>query len=427
MNTYSSWGRYPHVRQRGITISDRFAPLPEQSDTILPYGNGRSYGDSCLNRDGIVVSTRWLNKLISFDATKGLITCESGVLLSDILDEVVPRGWFLAVTPGTKYVTVGGAIANDVHGKNHHRVGTFGRFLRRFELLQSDGERILCSPTENESIFQATIGGLGLTGLITWAEFQLAPIRGTGIASETIKFSSLDEFLKLSTGSAEDYEYTVAWVDCMATGKSLGRGIFTRGNHCETSVSPTRRTLSMPGTPPFSLVNRMTVSLFNKIYYHGARNQSSTSHYDPFFFPLDKIRDWNRIYGPKGFMQYQCVVPLSHGLDAMTDILGKIAESRFGSNLAVLKICGDLPSPGVLSFPMPGISIALDFPYIRDKVLSLFEDLDRVVLQAGGRIYPAKDAHMSAAMFQQTYPNWRKVEKFRDPMFMSDTWRRVSS
>ncbi len=224
------------------------------------------------------------------------------MLLSDILDVVVPQGWFLSVTPGTKYVTVRGAIANDVHGKNHHRVGTFGRFLRRFELLRSNGERILCSPTENQSIFQATIGGLGLRGLITWVEFKLAPIQGTGIASETIKFSSLDEFHKLSTDSADDYEHTVAWVDCMANGASLGRGIFTRGNHCETSVSPGKRTISMPVTPPFSLVNRMTVSLFNKAYYHSARNQTSTTHYDPFFFPLDRIMDWHRIYGPKGFM-----------------------------------------------------------------------------------------------------------------------------
>lgn len=429
---FQPWGRYPRVDQRGIVLHDRYATLPDVGASVLPFGNGRSYGDSCLNSDGVVMSTRRLDRFITFDREAGVLRCEAGVLLSDILDVAVDAGWFLPVTPGTRFVTVGGAIANDVHGKNHHVAGTFGRYVDRFELLRSTGERLTCSPDENAALFSATIGGLGLTGLITWAELRLKPIVSNAIDMENIKYGSLSDFFRLSEDSDEAYEYTMTWVDCTASGAALGRGHFSRGNHVENPSLRMKRPglrLALPFTPPVSAINRLSLKLFNFLYYERQRRTEvrRLTHYQPFFYPLDAILNWNRAYGPRGFLQYQCVIPEENSRDALREVLSIISRSGLGSALAVLKICGDLPSPGLMSFPLRGASLALDFPFVRDKTLPLFARLDDVVVQAGGRLYPAKDAHMSGQLFRRFYPAWKDMLAHQDPAFNSDLWRRVTA
>lgn len=408
-------------------------PLGDLADsTILPYGNGRSYGDVCLNDGGVLIDARPLDRFIHFDREQGVLRCEAGVLLSEILELAVPAGWFLTVTPGTQFVTIGGAIANDVHGKNHHRVGTFGCNVRRFELLRSDGTRLVCSPGENNGWFRASIGGLGLTGLITWAEIQLQPVSSPYIRQETVRYSCLDDFFDLSAASDEDFEYTVAWLDCLARGKRLGRGLLVRGNSARELPSRLpghpARLLTVPVTPPVSLINHWSLKSFNTLYYHRHHQAGKVKlvHYAPFFYPLDAVRNWNRIYGPRGFLQYQCVVPYSEGRAAIKAILERIAASGTGSFLAVLKIFGDKPSPGILSFPKPGITLALDFPNQGHKTFTLLDRLDQVVMSAKGAVYPAKDARMSAESFQTYFPQWESLKPYMDERFSSSFWRRVS-
>ena len=399
---------------------------------MLPYGLGRSYGDCCLNDGGALVCTAGMNRLLAFDAETGLIRCEAGACLDDVLKFIVPRGWFLPTTPGTRFITVGGAIANDVHGKNHHRAGTFGRHVRQFELLRSDGGRRICSPQENPEWFAATIGGLGLTGLITWAEFSLRKIGSAMIEMETIKFQNLDEFLQITGESDAQFEHTVAWVDCLARGKRQGRGIFMRGNHAPAGSGPLVAhqppKLGVPLNFPGVALNALSVRLFNALYHGRVRQRVSRSvlHYGPFFYPLDAINHWNRIYGRHGFFQYQFVLPFSSDAAALRDIFGRVAHSGQGSFLAVLKTLGKLKSPGWMSFPIPGITLALDFPNRGARTLALFDELDRVVLEAGGRFYPAKDARMSAACFLKSYPQWKAFAEFIDPSFSSSFWRRVT-
>lgn len=429
MSRFESWGRYPQIDQQGLMLQHREDLLPTPSDsTCLPFGNGRSYGDSCLNAEGLVLGTRKLDRFIAFDRETGVIRCEAGVLLSEILDVAASDGWFLPVTPGTKFVTVGGAIANDVHGKNHHRNGTFGRYVRQFELLRSSGDRLTCSETENQDYFQATIGGLGLSGLITWAELSLMKVPGLAMDVDTIRFDHVDQFFDLSEESDSTHEYTVAWVDCCSSGDQLGRGVYTRANHAESQGSSgSGLSLSVPLVPPLSLIRPLTVKIFNALYFYkdAPEWKRSTTHFSSFMYPLDRLSEWNRIYGPSGFLQYQFVLPWDQSRDGIREILTCIAESKMASTLAVLKICGDVPSPGILSFPMHGVSLALDFPFIEGKTLPLLERLDAMVIDRGGRLYPAKDAHMDGELFKRFYPDYLDIEKYRDPKFMSSMWRRV--
>jgi len=428
--TYESWGRYPRRRQhpRRAHWSDQIA---FGARALLPFGNGRSYGDSCLNSTGELLDIRSLDRFIHFDTGRGRLRCEAGVLLAEILQLIVPRGWFLPVTPGTRFVTVGGAIANDVHGKNHHQAGTFGRHVRRLELLRSDGSRRLCSAEENPQWFAATVGGLGLTGVILWAELQLQPVANAWISQEVIRFPDLAAFFALSAASQRDYQYSVAWVDCLARGAQLGRGLFIRGNHAPALPArrppPPRLRLDVPLAPPVSLINRLSLRLFNTVYFHvRPSRQRGISHYQPFFYPLDSVLRWNRIYGPRGFLQYQCVVPIDDGHAAIQAILRRISDAGQGSFLAVLKVFGDLPSPGMLSFPRPGVTLALDFPFHGEATLDLLAALDRIVVQVGGAVYPAKDARMSGAHFQRFFPLWETFRDYRDPRLNSDFWRRVN-
>jgi FAD/FMN-containing dehydrogenase len=345
----------------------------------------------------------------------------------------VPNGWFLPVTPGTKFITVGGAIANDVHGKNHHRAGTFGRHVVRFELLRSNGERLICSPRKNSELFTATIGGLGLTGVITWAEFKLARIHSPMISVESIKFESLEEFIELSDESDREYEYTVAWISCSAGSESIGKGIFLRGNHAPPTKRKVRQKepksrLSVPISFPGFAINKLTIRAFNALYYGKQRKNavSKAIHYDPFFYPLDGIGNWNRVYGKRGFLQYQFAVPFNGDISPVRRVLTKVILYGTGSFVTVLKKFGDVPSPGMLSFPRKGITLALDLPNKGRRTFDLLDQLDEIVFDSGGALYPAKDSRMSPDSFNKSYPNWKKFARHIDPRFSSSFWRRVT-
>jgi len=431
MSSYGSWGRYPRADPLEIISLTPGQELPQRGRPFLPYGQGRSYGDVCLNNHNILLNTANLNE-IQFDEKRGRIRSGSGLTLKEVLRVTVPAGWFLPVTPGTQFVTIGGAIANDVHGKNHHRVGTFGTHVAQFELMRSNGERFVCSPQKNSGYYRATIGGLGLTGLITWADIQLKKISSPWIEMESIPFANLDEFLQLSHGSEREYEYTVSWIDTTSVGSNGPRGIFIRGNHAAEEKSdgpvPAERSLSVPFDMPFSLFNPLTIRLFNEFYYHMQRKSAGKrrAYYRPFFYPLDAFLHWNRLYGRRGFFQYQCVVPFEHARATINELLRRSRDSRAVSGLSVVKTFGAVPSPGMLSFPMPGVTLALDFYYRNDALLTLFDTFDRLVLEAGGRVYPAKDARMGAGTFQRQFPEFERFKEFVDPNFSSDFWRRVS-
>jgi FAD/FMN-containing dehydrogenase len=431
-----SWGRYPDFPQTGRRVhwrdqlSHAFEDLVRAHGTTLGYGRGRSYGDSCLAASDRVLCLGSLDRLIEADWPRGVVRVEAGVSLEDLIRVALPRGWFLPVTPGTKFATLGGCLANDVHGKNHHRRGTIGRHVRRFALLRSDRGLIECAPGENEALYRATIGGLGLTGIVVWVELELLPVRSSLIDTLSIRFGSLDEFFQLSAEHDREHEYSVAWIDCRAGKGATGRGLFIVGDHAdEGPLAPAAPGgLAVPFTPPFSLVNAWTIAGFNTLYYHRQRRrqQRKRAGYDGFFYPLDGVIAWNRIYGRRGFQQYQCVVPESAGRDAIAAMLKAIAECGVGSFLAVLKRCGDIASPGLLSFPMPGPTLAVDVPQSEGMVAPLFQRLDRILNEAGGRLYPAKDAHMAAADFQRANPGWERVEELRDPALLSRFWQRVT-
>ena len=428
---FESWGRYPAHDARVLPLqwAADFPPRDILPGGALPVGMGRSYGDVCLLKQGTLLSTLPMNRLLAFDAETGLLTCEGGVTLADVLDFAVPRGFFLPVTPGTKYVTVGGAIANDIHGKNHHVAGTFGLHVPRFELMRSDGSRTVCSPVQNPDWYAATIGGLGLTGLISWAEIQLKPIVSRAIDYVGIQYHGVDEFLALSKENTQ--EYTVSWVDCTSTGKNFARGVFMAGDHAKTPGALTRSPepkLSLPVDLPGFLLNRATVSAFNALYFHKQRRPrvESVVDYEPFFYPLDIALCWNRMYGKRGLLQFQCVIPWEHAREGTIAILREVAKSGLASFLAVLKVFGDVPSPGMLSFPQPGVTLALDFPIKPDVSFPLFDRLAAMTAEFGGRLYPAKDARMTAEQFQAFYPRWQSFETYRDPLLMSSFWERVT-
>lgn len=431
--SYRSWGCVPDVVQRSYRFHGSEGKLPESDSSFLAYGNGRSYGDSCLNSEGFLIDTRSLDSFVEFDRATGLIRCEAGVLLKDLLSVCVPAGWFVPVSPGTSYITLGGALCNDIHGKNHHRDGCFGRYVKRFELLRSDGQRILCSSESNSGFYRATIGGLGLTGLVTWLELQLMPIQTQMMEIGTSVFRGMNQFEELSNRYADSHQYSVAWIDCLATGRNFARGIHIRANHLLSNLGNTgayhqKYTARLPFNCHAKLLSSFSVKAFNSgYYYYNSRihPKSSAQSLTKFFYPLDSVRDWNKIYGKSGFFQYQCVIPYANR-EALRTILKTIAESGQASFLAVLKDFGIMDSPGIMSFPRHGRTLALDFP---DKGLTtreLLRRLDDIVRDAGGAIYPAKDKRMSTDLFKAFFPRLDEFSEFVDPKFSSDFWRRVS-
>lgn len=432
MTTRESWGRFPKTHSEIFDfIWQHQLPSFESNKCYLPYGLGRSYGDSCLNDGGVLVDCSAMNKIISFDSQKGVIKAQAGLSIDELLNVIVPKGWFVPVTPGTRFVTLGGAVANDVHGKNHHVAGTFGRHVKSLCLLRSSGQKVSCSLDSNTDLFKATVAGLGLTGIILWVELQLKPIKSALIDYEAEKFTCLDEFFHISAGSSEKFEYTVAWLDCVSTGKDFGRGIFMRGNHSEfgdLKASPPPA-LAIPLDAPSFALNKFSVMAFNTLYYAKQRERLVKKFlpYGPFFYPLDAVKHWNRIYGKRGFFQFQCVVPKGDHLDPIKKLLTKIVASGQGSFLAVLKEFGDLSSPGMLSFPRAGVTLCLDFANNGASTVELLKSLDQMTADFGGALYPAKDALMNPSNFKKYFPAWQEFSKYTDPLFSSSFWRRVTT
>ncbi len=410
------WGRYP------VTDADIVSPSSRASvrdvisengeEAVIARGMGRSYGDSALAAR--VISTRHLDLLLGFNESSGILRCGAGVSIADLLDVFVPRGWFLPVTPGTKFVTIGGAIASDVHGKNHHLNGCFSEFVEHFDLLLSDGQIVSCSRSEHSDLFQATCGGMGLTGVILEAGIRLMPIRGALIEQTTLKAHNLEEALALFEAH-HGATYSVAWIDCLAGGERMGRSLLMLGEHSQQGplLAKTKSHITVPIDMPSPLLNRFSIRLFNALYYQRIRSTRSIRqvHYEPFFYPLDGIHDWNRLYGKNGFTQYQFVIPKEAGLDGMRAILKRISASRRGSFLAVLKVLG-ASNGNFLSFPVEGYTLAVDFK-LQEGLLGFLDELDAMVLDYGGRLYLAKDARMSEAVFKRSYPLWQEFQTIR--------------
>lgn len=429
MAVITSWGRLTSWEHEVLALNDisMVGSRLKNCQMGIAYGMGRSYGDVCLNPGGVLWTTTNLDRFISFDESAGLLKCEAGVLLRDIQQLAVPRGWILPVTPGTHFVTVGGAVANDVHGKNHHAAGSFGDHVQRLMLTRTDGTNIECGPDLFPEWFSATVGGLGLTGVITQVSIQLRRVAGPWLNTETIPYGNLDEFFHLADESEAGWEHTVSWVDCLSGGK--GRGIFMRGNSTDVGPlrEPSNRKLTMPFVPPISLVNKLSLPLFNTAYFNLKKLQagSSTVHYRPFLYPLDNIQEWNRMYGKNGFFQYQSVVPREVGKLAVQEMLKQISSFGDGSFLAVLKTFGDRQPAGMMSFPQPGVTLALDFPNKGVRTHKLFERMDDIVREACGRIYPAKDARMPRELFEAGYPRLSDFLQYRDPGISSAMSRRL--
>jgi len=428
-----SWGGLAARDTEFVTATSWIAAPPARHIPALAYGNGRSYGDSCLNDGGsLILGRQGLDRILAFDRESGLVTCEAGVLLDDLLKLVVPAGWFPPVTPGTCFVTIAGALANDVHGKNHHRAGTFGRHVRAFELLRSDGSRLTCAADLNSALFAATIGGFGLTGLITQVTLQLMPVASAEMMQEALHFDGLDRFFAIAAESDATHDYTVAWIDALADGPHFGRGVFFRANHAGASgalPARTARTLPFPIKPPIPLINTLSLRIFNFLYRTAqpATPEPRRIAYRPFFYPLDRVANWNRAYGPRGLRQFQCAVPMAHSRAAVETMLRRTLAAGEASFLTVLKIFGDAPSPGMMSFPIAGATLTLDFPNRGARTERLLAELDTIAIEAGGRVNPYKDARMSPATFEASFPHWRDFARHIDPGFSSSFWRRVTA
>jgi FAD/FMN-containing dehydrogenase len=431
---YDSFGRATPPARKAIGIAEALdAPIGTMTrwQSVLPYGNGRSYGDSCQAASGTVIDLRGLNRILSFDPASGLLEAEAGALLSDVIAHAAPHGWFPAVVPGTQFVTLGGAVANDIHGKNHHRRGSFGNHVESFRLLQSDGVTYHCTPTQNAQLFSATIGGMGLTGIVLTVTIRLMRVPSLDIAERVTRFPGLDGYFDLAEGADRDNEYAVAWVDQLATGKRAGRGLLMTGNHAETgslTAGSTRARLGMPFQPPLNLLNRPFLSLFNRAYHwrKGRGGAERVSSYGGFFFPLDGVNNWNRLYGPRGLFQHQSVIPGDAARRVVPEMLEATRQAGQGSFLTVLKRFGDVASPGLISFPRPGYTLTLDFPNRGQATLDLLARLDDMTVAAGGAVNPYKDARMGPKVFAASFPDWPRLEAVRDRAFLSAFWERTA-
>jgi FAD/FMN-containing dehydrogenase len=420
------------VVEKEIRSMDSLSKIREfvkNNNEIIARGNGRCYGDAALGEH--IFSTSRLNKFISFDRLNGIIECESGVLLSEILEICVPQGYFLFVTPGTKFITIGGAIAADVHGKNHHSEGCFSESVLEFSILNENGEVIICSRIENSEKFWATVGGMGLTGIILSAKFKLKNIETAYIRQEIIKAENIDQIFRLFDES-ESWTYNVAWIDCLQKGKNLGRSVMMRGEHAfrhqlplKLQQNPLRlKEKSTPSVPfylPGFILNSFTVKFFNFLYFNQHRKNRVADYvdYEKFFYPLDIVNDWNRMYGKNGFIQYQFVIPKEKGKEGLKKILETIADSGNGSFLAVLKLFGKNNPEAYNSFPMEGYTLALDFK-VNPKLKKLVAQLDEIVEEYGGRIYLAKDSMSKSSLTDY-------LKNVQNPKFVSLQHKRILS
>ena len=440
----SGWGRFPAALTQ-LVRPEQMHGLPElvrRHPHIIARGLGRSYGDAAINGDGVALLIERLNRFLGFDPASGEVRCESGVTIQDLLVHLQPRGFFPPVTPGTKYITLGGALAADVHGKSHHKDGSFSRHVSWFKLLTASGEVVRCSRDENADLFWATLGGMGLTGIITDVCFRMKTVESAYVSVDYERAPNIDAALQLFENSDAQYTHSVAWIDCLTKGRHLGRSILMRGNWAPESALSRKQAqnplslrgakrMAVPFDAPRFLLNPLSVRLFNAAFYHRHRTARNVLvPYEPFFYPLDKIRDWNRLYGKRGFLQYQCVLPYRGGREGMIRILELLSSEGHASFLAVLKRFGESEPGQLLSFPRPGYTLAVDLPRDGERQDTLLANLDRVVLQAGGRVYLAKDARLSAESFQAMYPEaprWLEIKRQVDPerRFTSSLSRRL--
>ena len=430
------WGRYP-VQSCELERPERYRGLHPSAASLIARGQGRSYGDAALNENGRVLLTERVNRLLDFDAEQGVLHAEAGVTLAEILEVIVPHGWFLPVTPGTKFVSLGGCVAADVHGKNHHRDGSFGEHVLGLELILADASRVWCTPAEDAELFWATVGGMGLTGIIGEVKLKLLPLANAWMSVRHYAAGNLDQLFELLQDPQLDDRYAVAWLDSMATGKDRGRGIAMFGHHAEAgavTVGPPdriNRSWSMPFDLPQWMLNRSSISAFNERYYQRqqAKHGPFLSSHDAYFYPLDSIGHWNRLYGKRGFVQYQCVLPEESAREGIAQLLEMLARSSTASFLAVLKRLG-AAGKGLLSFPMSGYTLALDLPIRDHELFAVLDGLDEIVLEHGGRVYLAKDARLAAQSFRAMYPRyeaWLRVKNRVDPenRFSSSLSRRL--
>lgn len=425
----SGWNRYP-VQCCKVVRPEYYVEFRPTSSPGIARGQGRSYSDAALNENGRVVLTERLNRFRSFDITHGILKAEAGLTLYDLLRTILPRGWFLPVTPGTGFVSLGGAFAADVHGKNHHHDGAFSQHVTDIELCLPDGEHVTCSPSQQADLFWASAGGMGLTGFIGEVGIQLRPVPSAYIKAQHHCASDLEHLFTLLSDTVYDAPYTVAWIDCLSQGARLGRGILMGGRHAELDELPTKlarypyrcistQCLGVPFDFPTWVMNPYTVSLFNHLYYRleGRKQIPFIVHCQPFFYPLDNVLSWNRLYGRRGFLQYQCVLPEPGAYDGIRELLERLTATRQASFLAVLKRMGP-EGQGHLSFPMAGYTLALDITFKGDKLFSLLDTLDEIVIQRGGRVYLAKDARLKPDMFRAMYPRypeWLAIKQRVDP------------
>lgn len=411
----SGWGRNPVVVSQvrsfaGLVELRRHLETPGD---LIVHAMGRSYGDSALSSR--VLLSRRFNKILEFNPQTGRVTCEAGVTLADLIETFLPRGWFLAVVPGTKFISVGGAIASDVHGKNHHQQGCFSESVEAFSLILPDGQEVQVSRTQDRPLFLATCGGMGLTGVIAAATLRLQPIPSAYMRETVLRCANLQEIFELFEAH-QDVPYSVAWIDCLASGEHLGRSILMMGDHAEDGplqlLRP--RPLNIPLELPSFVLNKRSVSFFNHLYYHGKLDQvvGRLTPLEDFFFPLDRLSHWNRMYGRRGFTQYQLVLPQAASLTGLTEILKRISAAGLGSFLGVLKLFGQ-ENDNLLSFPLKGYSLAVDFK-IESRLFPFLRELDRVVLDHGGRLYLTKDVRMSAETFRRGYPRWQEFALVRE-------------
>jgi FAD/FMN-containing dehydrogenase len=433
----SGWGGYPRVESHVLTPAD-LSQIATQEGTLIMRGQGRSYGDAAISGTGTVVMSEYLSQLSQID-DEGLIRAAAGATLDQVLKIAVPNGWFPAVVPGTRYVSIGGCLAADVHGKNHHRVGSFVEHVSEFELLLADETLVRCSPNENADLFWATAGGMGLTGVITALTIQLIRVQSPYMCVRYQQSPNLEATLAMLSDKSLDDEYTVMWLDCAARGRKLGRSVLLRGHHATMEEVPAKlrkaenhsqRTYALAFNFPNWILNSHSISAFNEFYYrsHGAK-KLLVQHYQDFFFPLDRIKHWNRLYGRRGFIQYQCVFPLAASAQALQLVLEKLQQSGYASFLSVLKLFGP-GNKSPISFPLEGYTLTLDMPLGDPALFTFLDQLDDLVLRFGGRVYLAKDARMNAERFRRMYSRvaeWKAIKSRVDPgnHFQSDLSRRL--
>lgn len=415
----ANWGNYPAIEsdEHSFAFDEQLHKLAASETSFIARGAGRCYGDASLA--AVTLSTLKYDKILSFDTVNGILDCQSGITLDQVLEVIVPKGWFLPVTPGTKFITIGGAIASDVHGKNHHVDGCFSHHVLEMDVLLANGQTVRCTPSLHTDLFEATCGGMGLTGVITRAKFDLKKIETSYIRQKQIKAANLDEILNLFE-EYKHYTYSVAWIDCLKKGDGFGRSILILGEHAtvhelnqtqkkEPLQLPKKKQITFPFNLPWWVLNSFTVKMFNFLYYqkNTRKEINNIVSYEPFFYPLDAILHWNRGYGKKGFVQYQFVLPLE-AKEGLVEIMHRIGNAGMGSFLAVLKVFGKQDS--LISFPKEGYTLALDFP-VRNGLMEFLDQLDEIVLKHGGRLYMSKDARMKPAVLEAGYP---RLQQFKD-------------